>query len=78
LRGIVACYNGSNHKHDDIAYQYHIHKATQIAIEQGKKPENHAEPTDRYDTLDGAPYHLIQDYHISGISGVNPDQTSFI
>jgi len=74
----LARYNGPSHKHGDITYQCHIHKATQAAIEQGKKPEHHAEATNRYDTLDGALYHLREDYNISGISGVNPDQTSFI
>ncbi|MFQ5598878.1 MAG: hypothetical protein ACE5GK_12640, partial [Nitrospiria bacterium] len=74
----LARYNGPSHKHGDIAYQCHIHKATQAAIEQGKKPEHDAEPTERYNTLEGALYHLLQDYYISGITSANPDQTSFL
>lgn len=66
-------YNGSDHPHGNpiegshIDYQCHIHVATQRYMEQGRKPDHYAEPTDRYTCLDGALRELILDCNISGV-----------
>lgn len=67
-------YNGSNHPHGDIMYECHIHKATEQAIKEGKKPESHAIKTDRYFTLQGALYCLCQDANITGITDLKADK----
>lgn len=64
----LARYNGGSHRHDDIAYAPHIHRATQRAQEAGKRPEREAQPTDRYRTLKGALACLLQDYRVSGLT----------
>ena len=71
----LARYNGSNHQHGDIQYQPHIHRATEAAITDGKKPEHAAEETTRYETLEGALACLIEDFNLSGIRA-NPDHPS--
>ena len=63
----LARYNGPSHPHEEIFYQPHIHRATAEAIAAGKKPEREAIETDRYTTLEGALYCLIQDFHLTGI-----------
>ncbi len=63
----LARYNGPSHKHGGIEYRPHIHRATVKAIASGKKPESHADATDRFSTLDGAFGCLISDYNLIGI-----------
>ena len=63
----LARYNGPSHVHGTIAYRPHIHRATEEAIAAGEKPEQEAEETDRYRTLEGALACLIDDFHLSGI-----------
>ncbi len=67
-------YNGSSHKHGKIPFRCHIHKATNEAIMKGWKPESHADETNRYRTLGGALYCLVNDCGISGLSNLNPDE----
>ena len=64
----LARYNGSSHRHGDIHYRHHIHRATAAAIAAGKKPESEADETDRYESLDGALRCLVYDYHLEGLS----------
>ncbi len=71
----LARYNGSNHQHGDIRYQPHIHRATEAAIANGRKPEHAAEETTRYQTLEGALACLIEDFSLSGIRA-KPDHPS--
>ena len=53
-RLMLARYNGSSHEHGDIAFHPHIHQATEQAMQEGRKPEYYARPTDRYQTVQGA------------------------
>ena len=69
----LARYNGSSHRHGDIDYRPHIHRATARAIASGKKPESEAEETDRFETLEGALRCLIEDFNLSGIASPGPD-----
>ena len=71
----LARYNGSNHQHGGIRFQPHIHRATEAAITDGKKPEHAAEETTRYQTLEGALACLIEDFSLSGVRA-NPDHPS--
>ena len=66
-RLMLARYNGPSHEHGDIAYLPHIRRATATVIAAGRKPEREADPTDRYDSLDGATACLIEDFKIAGI-----------
>lgn len=75
LRLTVFRYNGSSHQHGGIRYRPQIHRATERAILAGKRPEYEAEPTKRYNTLEGALACLIEDYRLSGIR-TNPDLSS--
>lgn len=69
----LARYNGSSHRHGSISYRCHIHHATAAAIKAGKKPDGHAEETDRYRTLGGALACLIEDCAVQGLTA-EPDQ----
>ena len=60
-------YNGSSHRHGDILFHCHIHRATEEASLAGKKIDSHAEATDRYRTLNGALACLIDDCRVEGI-----------
>ncbi len=71
----LARYNGSSHRHGDISYKTHIHRATEAAIAAGRKPESEADVTTRYNTCDGAFRCLIQDFNLSGVR-TPPDQPS--
>lgn len=71
----LARYNGPNHRHRDIRYKPHIHRATEAAILAGRKPEDEAEETTRYQTLEGALACLIEDFRLSGIRA-EPDHPS--
>jgi len=66
-------YNGSNHPHGEILYACHIHKATERAIHEGKKPDSYATQTDKYHSLDGALFWLCKDANISGLSNLKAD-----
>ena len=61
-------YNGSSHRHGDIRYRCHIHRATAEAIAAGKRVDSYAEETDRYQDLRGAFVCLIEDCGVKGIS----------
>ncbi|MCY4355955.1 MAG: hypothetical protein OXD01_00345 [Gammaproteobacteria bacterium] len=50
----LARYNGASHIHGDIAFQSHIHHATETAIATGKRAESRADASDRFETLEGA------------------------
>ena len=63
-RLMLARYNGSSHEHGDIAYQPHIHRATEKAMTEGRKPEYYAEVTHRYSTVQGALACLHDDFSI--------------
>lgn len=69
----LARYNGPNHMHGEIAYECHIHRATEEAIRLGRKPECHAEVTKRYHTVNGALHCLVVDFRIEGLDTA-PDQ----
>jgi len=66
-------YNGSSHDHPNfienerLGYNCHIHKTTERYILANKKPEGYAELTERYYTLKGALFCLVQDCNITGI-----------
>ena len=60
-------YNGSSHRHGDILFRCHIHRATEDAHIAGKKIDSHADATERYRTLDGALDCLIEDCSVDGI-----------
>lgn len=66
-------YNGSSHKHGDIRYECHIHRATSEALVAGKRIDGHAEETDRYRTLEGALACLIEDCGLQGLTA-RPDE----
>lgn len=70
-------YNGSNHAHGNIRFQCHIHRASERAIEEGRKPEWYADTTDTYHTLDGALYLLCNAANISGIANLAADGPDF-
>ncbi len=63
----LARYNGPSHRHGDIHYRPHIHRATAGAIAAGRKPESEADETDRFEILEGALRCLIGDYHLEGL-----------
>ena len=63
----LARYNGSANRHGDIQYKPHIHRATEAAIEAGRKPEHTAEETDCYTTIIGALACLVKDFSLSGM-----------
>lgn len=66
-------YNGSDHEHrnplDGLKLEpaCHIHMATERYMQAGRKPEHHAECTDRYTDLDGALRSIVEDCNIYGI-----------
>lgn len=66
-------YNGGGHKHGEIAYACHIHRATHKAIIAGKKPEFHAKKTTVYRTLEGALACLLDAAAVSGIASAAHD-----
>ena len=70
----MARYNGSSHRHGDIHYRPHIHRATERAMAAGKKPESAAEETDRYLTVDEALRCLVDDFRIEGLNISSDDQ----
>lgn len=67
FRLTLARYNGPAHEHGDIFFQPHIHLASRKSIVSGKKPENEAKQTDRFETLEGALACMVEDFHITGI-----------
>ncbi len=67
-------YNGSSHRHGEIFYRCHIHRATAEALAAGKKIDSHAEETDRYKTLDGAIACLVDDCGVQGLTGKHDQQ----
>jgi hypothetical protein len=64
--------NGSGHDHPPLGVAFHIHKATERAIRDGRKPEAYAEVTTAYDSMDGAKHQLVAMAHITGISAPAP------
>ena len=65
----------TGHRHEDIRYKPHIHRATEAAILAGKRPEHAAAATNRFSTLEGALACLIEDHKLSGIHA-RPDHPS--
>ena len=72
-RLILARHNAPSHEHRDIVYRPHIHRASEGAIAAGRKPEDEAAETDRFETADGSLACLIGDFNVSGIK-VQHDQ----
>ncbi len=64
-------YNGANHRHGEIKYQCHIHRATHQAQQAGNRIDTHAVWTDRYSSWKGALECLIKDCNVERI----PPQT---
>lgn len=64
----LARYNGPSHRHGEIVYRPHIHRATARAIAEGKKPESEADETDRFQTLEGALACLLDDFNVGGLN----------
>ncbi len=60
----LARYNGSSHEHGEISWREHIHRATERAIREDRKPEYYADATDRYWTAEGALACLLDDFSI--------------
>lgn len=59
-------YNGKSHEHtnrieQDTFYDFHIYKATERYQELGEREDGYAEPTDRYESFQGALACLIED-----------------
>jgi hypothetical protein len=67
-------YNGANHPHGDIKYACHIHRASERAIRERKKPEWYADETNLYHTLEGALFQLCKDANISGLANLKADE----
>ena len=78
IRLTLARYNGSSHRHGEIAYRPHIHRTTATAIEAGKRPESRADETDRFETLNGALRCLIEDFGLEGITAPAHDQARLL
>jgi hypothetical protein len=59
--------NHSDHRNEDgtIVNGFHIHKATQNAIENGYKPENFAENTDKYSSFESALSYFLEYINLS-------------
>lgn len=74
LRLTLCRYNGGSHTHREIKFRCHIHKATAAAMREGRKAEDHADETDRYRTLDGALFCLVNDCAILGLHDLQPDE----
>ncbi len=70
----LARYNGPSHEHGDIAYRPHIHRASERAIETGRKPESEAEATSRFENIEGALACLTEDFNVAGLDAQNNDQ----
>lgn len=60
--------NGRGHDHPPLGVVFHIHKASERAIKESRKPEAYAEMTKAYDSLEGAKHLLVNMAHISGIA----------
>lgn len=75
-------YNGPSHDHPNklererLGYVAHIHKSTKRYLDETGKADGYAEATNRFSTLEGALYCLLNDCNITGITA-NPDQPSF-
>ncbi len=63
-RLMLARYNGFSHEHGDIVFAPHVHRATEQAMREGRKPEFYATRTDRYQTVQGALACLFDDFQI--------------
>ena len=63
----LARYNGGSHIHEEIEYAPHIHRASRAAMESGRKPEYHADATDRFCSVEGALACLVEDYRVTGL-----------
>ncbi len=70
-------YNGSSHRHGDIHYRCHIHRATAESMNAGKKIDSHAEETNRYRTLGGALACLIEDCSVQGLKARHDEPDLF-
>ncbi len=65
-------YNGASHRHGDIEYRCHIHRATAEALSAGRKVDSHAVVTNRYWTLEGALALLIEECQVQELTA-QPD-----
>lgn len=64
--------NGSGHVHPPLGLVCHIHRATEKAIREGRKPDAYAEATSAYDSLDGAKHVLVTMASIMGVPSEPP------
>lgn len=66
-------YNGASHDHPNsiegtkTGYNCHIHTSTERYIKAKLKAEGHAEPTNRYHSINGALHCIVTDCNILGI-----------
>lgn len=70
----LARYNGPSHRHSEIEYRPHIHRATAEAISAGRKPESQADVTERFESLEGALRCLMDDFHLQGLTSPPHDE----
>ena len=70
-------YNGSSHRHGDIFYRCHIHRAAAEALAAGRKIDSHAEQTERYRTLEGALACLVEDCGVKGLTAEHDQRRLF-
>ena len=72
-------FNGSSHPHPNhlegtrIEFKNHVHQATERYIRANRKPDGFAESSDRYKTLKGALFCIVEDCNIAGINA-SPDE----
>ena len=64
---MLARYDGGGHEHREIVDRPHIHWLTADSLSSTSIPELEAAVTDRFDTLGGAVYCLIEDFDLSYI-----------
>jgi hypothetical protein len=66
-------YNGSSHNHpnhlenEKLGYTCHVHKTTERYLKANRKPEGFAVKSEKYGTLRGALFCLVNDCNISGL-----------
>jgi hypothetical protein len=70
----LARYNGPSHRHGDIFYRPHVHRASERAMASGRRPDSEADETDGFTTVEDALALLIRDFNVSGIEVSHDDQ----
>ena len=70
-------YNGPSHRHGDIFYRCHIHRATAEALAAGRKIDSHAKQAEQYRTLEGALACLVEDCGVQGLTTRHDERSLF-